>query len=209
MQRSRLVLAGVAYVFGVSIGVLVTLHLSKKELEEQANAYVSYYTDILNNKGVVVPDSVDSVEEVRTPTAIVDYTKYSTIVESYSKPALISESEEDDEGPPEPDERVPPEELDEKIRIGKPEPIEMIQYMEDCMFYDKLSLDYYATEDILADHRDEAIPDQSVVMGDHFDLLEKMRFAPEKERPSVIYMRDHVNAVDYEIVRNDREYYGG
>lgn len=76
------------------------------------------------------------------------------------------------------------------------------EYFEDEADYDKITITYYESDDILADDRDEPIDDIEGAIGP--DALES--FGHISEDPNICYVRNRSREADFEIIKNEGSY---
>lgn len=65
--------------------------------------------------------------------------------------------------------------------------------------YEQVTLTYYSEDDVLADERDQILPDQNSVVG----LENLQKFGHGSEDPNVVYIRNPRLEVDYEVCRSE------
>jgi hypothetical protein len=68
--------------------------------------------------------------------------------------------------------------------------------------YDQIQLSYYAGDDTLADDRDDVIEDPVPMVGSEFRHL----FGQISGDPNVVFIRNGVRQVDFEITRSEGKY---
>lgn len=76
------------------------------------------------------------------------------------------------------------------------------EYFEDAANHSQVTLTYYEGDGVLADERDEAIPDIDHTVGDN----NIVRFGHRSEDPNVLYIRNHVLGTDFEICLDKGKY---
>ena len=108
--------------------------------------------------------------------------------------AMESPEEDEDEDEYEEDE---PEE-DEKD--SGPYPITAAQFCNSRSYYDKVSLNYYAEDDVVSDERDKVMENAEEVVGRLQEMFDGMEY------PSICYIRNEELEIDYEISVIDSSY---
>jgi hypothetical protein len=91
---------------------------------------------------------------------------------------------------------------DPPLEPAAPYPITGESFSEDCEFYVKEYLTYYEGDCVLADSTDELIDDIPGTVGLRFDSY----FGEDPTDPDVIYIRNDLLAIDYEITRVEGSY---
>ena len=92
------------------------------------------------------------------------------------------------------------EEEKKKRRPDRPYILEHDEFYESE--YQAVTLTWYEGDEVLADEKDEHIPDIDKVVGE--DNL--LRFGAGSRDPNIIYVRNEKLEVDFEIVKNDGSY---
>ena len=83
-----------------------------------------------------------------------------------------------------------------------PFPIMQAEYFHDEQDYDKLSITYYAGDDTVADTRDDIINDVASIIGS----CHKKFMGYDPKEPYVVYVRNHKNQQDFEVVFDERAF---
>lgn len=83
-----------------------------------------------------------------------------------------------------------------------PRIISASEMLNQYQWYQKLTLTYYAGDDVLTDGLDEPIEDPKDIIGEHF----KEFFGMSENDPDVIHVRNDDTESDYEVVRVDTSY---
>lgn len=83
-----------------------------------------------------------------------------------------------------------------------PRTISASEMLNQKQWYSKVTLTYYAGDDVLADDQDEPIEDPKDIIGEHF----KEFFGMSENDPDVIHVRNDDTESDYEVVRVDTSY---
>lgn len=79
---------------------------------------------------------------------------------------------------------------------------EFNDYQEATEYYDKLTISYYAGDDVLADENDQMMIEDRYVIGD--EALSS--FGKDSGDDMVVYVRNHPLTIDYEVVKIDAKY---
>lgn len=77
--------------------------------------------------------------------------------------------------------------------------IKQATFMQDDQNYTQATVTWYAQDGVLADDRDEPIDDVDMCVG----LNNLDRFGQSSGQPNVVYVRNDVLGIDYEILRSD------
>lgn len=83
-----------------------------------------------------------------------------------------------------------------------PRMISASEMLNQKQWYSKVTLTYYAGDDVLADDQDEPLEDPKDIIGEHF----KEFFGMSENDPDVIHVRNDDTESDYEVVRVDTSY---
>ena len=83
-----------------------------------------------------------------------------------------------------------------------PRTISASEMLNQNQWYSKVTLTYYAGDDVLTDDQDEPIEDPMDIIGEHFKEL----FGMNEDEPDIIYVRNDDTESDYEVVRVDASY---
>ncbi len=170
----------------------------QKEMEKFDDAYEEELDNLINTMNKDIYEH-DKREEKKT---YVDYVKkYSPeeiIKDKYYDmpyPDVIDEDYHEDDGPPE----DPPE---NDLQYEEPFVISREEFDEGYPHFDKITITYYAEDDVLADEQDEIIPDIEAVVG-HDSLS---RFGDMSDDDCVVYVRNGRLGADYEIILTQESY---
>jgi hypothetical protein len=88
-------------------------------------------------------------------------------------------------------------------RVGdKPYVITKEEYLEGRDGFEQIELSYYQGDDVLADEREQPIPDEETTVGN--DNL--TRFGHGSEDPNIVYVRNETLEADFEITRSFGSY---
>lgn len=113
------------------------------------------------------------------------------------------ESPEDDEADEDSDGEYDEDEMDipdVEDRTDGPYEITAGEFCNSRTYYDKVSVNYFGEDDIVADDRDEVMENASRILGD----LQAAFSGPRA--PSVVYIRNEALEVDYEVSFVDGSY---
>lgn len=114
------------------------------------------------------------------------------------------ESPEDDEADEDSDGEYDEDELDipeiEELHHDRPYEITAGEFCNNRTYYDKVSVNYFAEDEVVADDRDEVMENASKILGD----LQSAFRGPRA--PSVVYIRNEELEVDYEVSFVDGSY---
>ncbi len=170
----------------------------QKEMEKIDDAYEEELDNLINTMNRDI-DEHQKREEKKT---YVDYVKkYSPdeiVKDKYYDmpyPDDIDEDYHEDDGPPE----DPPE---NDLQYEEPFVISREEFDEGYPHFDKITITYYAEDDVLADEQDEIISDIEAVVG--YDSLS--RFGDMSDDDCVVYVRNGRLGADYEIVLTQESY---
>ena len=83
-----------------------------------------------------------------------------------------------------------------------PRTISASEMINQNQWYSKVTLTYYAGDDILADDQDEPIEDPMDIIGEHF----KEFFGMNEDEPDIIYVRNDDRESDYEVAKVETSY---
>lgn len=93
------------------------------------------------------------------------------------------------------------EDLDQKLeearRNAKPFLITLDQFTDECDYYDKVSLTFYALDEMFVDEYDEPVTDPFALIPD--EILESWGYGSDD--PDMAYVRNDAIATDYEVTR--------
>ena len=94
---------------------------------------------------------------------------------------------------------------EEAVALGYsdfPRMISASEMLNQKQWYSKVTLTYYAGDDVLADDQDEPIEDPEDIIGEHF----KEFFGTNEDEPDVIYVRNDDRESDYEVAKVETSY---
>lgn len=206
-----------SFLGGAAIGALICFAILKEKYEELANEEIENIKDYYQKEMEKIDDAYeeeldnlintmnrdmyehDKREGTKT---YVDYVKkYSPdeiVKDKYygmPYPDVIDEDyHEDDELPEDPPEN--------DLQYEKPFVISREEFDEGYPHFDKITITYYAEDDVLADEQDEIIPDIEAVVG--YDSLS--RFGDMSDDDCVVYVRNGRLGADYEIILTQESY---
>lgn len=83
-----------------------------------------------------------------------------------------------------------------------PRMISASEMLNQKQWYSKVTLTYYAGDDVLADDQDEPIEDPMDIIGEHF----KEFFGMNEDEPDIIYVRNDDRESDYEVAKVETSY---
>lgn len=83
-----------------------------------------------------------------------------------------------------------------------PRTISNSEMLNQKQWYSKVTLTYYAGDDVLADDQDEPIEDPKDIIGEHF----KEFFGMNDDEPDIIYVRNDNQESDYEVAKVETSY---
>lgn len=192
-------------------GYLLWQHHNKKKAEQRDNEpleveHISYQPKKSEKPSVVIRDDDDMAKgETDMPKE-----KFASRVSSYEQTngekenfeAYISsmESPEDDE--PDEDEDYDESDLDIPGHNSDDGPYQITagEFCNNRTYYDKVSLNYFAEDGVVADDRDEIMENAPRILGDLQEAFSNSRSS------NVIYIRNEELEVDYEVSLVDGSY---
>lgn len=170
----------------------------QKEMEKIDDAYEEELDNLINTMN---RDMYEHDKREGTKTYVDYVKKYSPdeIVKDkyYDMPypdVIDKDYHEDDELPEDPPEN--------DLQYEKPFVISREEFDEGYPHFDKITITYYAEDDVLADEQDEIIPDIEAVVG--YDSLS--RFGDMSDDDCVVYVRNGRLGADYEIILTQESY---
>lgn len=83
-----------------------------------------------------------------------------------------------------------------------PRMISASEMLNQKQWYSKVTLTYYAGDDVLADDQDEPLEDPEDIIGEHF----KEFFGMNEDEPDIIYVRNDDRESDYEVAKVETSY---
>lgn len=83
-----------------------------------------------------------------------------------------------------------------------PRMISASEMLNQKQWYSKVTLTYYAGDDVLADDQDEPLEDPMDIIGEHF----KEFFGMNEDEPDIIYVRNDDRESDYEVAKVETSY---
>lgn len=206
-----------SFLGGAAIGALICFAVLKEKYEALANEEIKNMKDYYQKEMEKIDDAYeeeldnlintmnrdmyehDKREGTKT---YVDYVKKynpDEIVkdEYYDMPypdVIDEDYHEDDELPEDPPEN--------DLQCEKPFVISREEFDEGYPHFDKITITYYAEDDVLADEQDEIITDIEAVVG--YDSLS--RFGDMSDDDCVVYVRNGRLGADYEIILTQESY---
>lgn len=206
-----------SFLGGAAIGALICFAVLKEKYEALANEEIKNMKDYYQKEMEKIDDAYeeeldnlintmnrdmyehDKREGTKT---YVDYVKKynpDEIVkdEYYDMPypdVIDEDYHEDDELPEDPPEN--------DLQSEKPFVISREEFDEGYPHFDKITITYYAEDDVLADEQDEIITDIEAVVG--YDSLS--RFGDMSDDDCVVYVRNGRLGADYEIILVQESY---
>lgn len=83
-----------------------------------------------------------------------------------------------------------------------PRMISASEMLNQKQWYSKVTLTYYAGDDVVADDQDEPLEDPMDIIGEHF----KEFFGMNEDEPDIIYVRNDDQESDYEVAKVETSY---
>lgn len=83
-----------------------------------------------------------------------------------------------------------------------PRMISASEMLNQKQWYSKVTLTYYAGDDVLVDDQDEPLEDPMDIIGEHF----KEFFGMNEDEPDIIYVRNDDRESDYEVAKVETSY---
>lgn len=204
------------FALGVVIGGASTYKIVKDRFEKQYEDEVSQYRDYIKKK-YEVPTTMSVREEVEehVSSAKVDYHKvakdYGSLANKQDIETVMRErgiNRPIEEAPPEDEEEDDEEDdLEESPVFDVPIQdgiyiIPPIEFYETTTGNEKISLEYYAMDDVLVDDAGQPIDDRDAIVGP--GNLEKFGYRSHNE--NTLYVRNHMKSADFEIIRLEDSY---
>ena len=193
--RAALFITGGAIGFLVAKKLLETTYaeLAQEEIDSVKEAFEEYINDPKNFD--TTSKDKEEVKEKYEEISSMYRTQYSpeqkTNYEAYSKKSLTETEDIDTEAPY----------ADEPhIDRSRPYVIGDEEFSNECDHHDKIAISYYSVDGILADERDEIMPEED----------ELQNLIPELvglfEKSDIVYVRDEPRATDFEIAKIERSF---
>lgn len=166
--------------------------------------YILYHADKLEKPNVVVRDDGDvnkgetDIPKEKFAKRVSAYMQTEGEKENFEAYISSMESPEEDD----PDDEYDEDDYDIRGRSNKGQPFQITagEFCNSRTYYDKVSLNYFAGDEVVADDRDEVVEDASRILGDIQEAFDDPR------SPSVVYIRNEELEVDYEISLVDGRY---
>ena len=95
----------------------------------------------------------------------------------------------------------PPASSGDENEILAPYVVNVEEYHDTNLHFDKSTLYYYNLDDTLVDESEEPIADVDAVIGDGL-----MRFGDGSDDPDIVYVRNEKLGIDYEVIRVEKSY---
>jgi hypothetical protein len=201
MNQQYLVLAGTA-IGGLAIGAGITYLVTNKRIEakyaqiaQDEIADAKAYYRVLHKK-----------DDLADPVELVD--KYKSLVVTARYADRVVESDIADDIPETEDEPVVEDDgfdYEEEIRNRTPDRpyiISHAEYFEDKDDYPQVTFTYFEEDDILVDEGESPIHDTESVVGD----VNLTQFGHGSRDNNIVYIRNDVLELEFEIVRNKGNY---
>lgn len=169
---------------GAGIGSLVTYRLLKDKYEALVEEEIESVKETFSRRTTPVYDELDNgltQEEYEEGLGHLEYKSPARERTAYNH---ISRPEEADEN-----------------EILAPYVINVVEYNDTNLHFDKSTIYYYNLDDTLVDENEEPIADVDMVIGDGL-----MRFGEGSDDPDIVYVRNEKLAIDYEVIRSEKSY---
>lgn len=206
-----------AFLGGAATGALICFAILKEKYEELANEEIENIKDYYQKEMEKIDDAYEEELDNLINTMNRDMyehdkregTKtYVDYVKKYSPDEIVKDKYYDmpypdviDEDYHEDDE-LPEDPPENDLQYEKPFVISREEFDEGYPHFDKITITYYAEDDVLADEQDEIIPDIEAVVG--YDSLS--RFGDMSDDDCVVYVRNGRLGADYEIILTQESY---
>ena len=206
-----------SFLGGAAIGALICFAILKEKYEELANEEIENIKDYYQKEMEKIDDAYEEELDNLINTMNRDMyehdkregTKtYVDYVKKYSPDEIVKDKYYDmpypdviDEDYHEDDE-LPEDPPENDLQYEKPFVISREEFDEEYPHFDKITITYYAEDDVLADEQDEIIPDIEAVVG--YDSLS--RFGDMSDDDCVVYVRNGRLGADYEIILTQESY---
>lgn len=206
-----------SFLGGAATGALICFAILKEKYEELANEEIENIKDYYQKEMEKIDDAYEEELDNLINTMNRDMyehdkregTKtYVDYVKKYSPDEIVKDKYYDmpypdviDEDYHEDDE-LPEDPPENDLQYEKPFVISREEFDEGYPHFDKITITYYAEDDVLADEQDEIIPDIEAVVG--YDSLS--RFGDMSDDDCVVYVRNGRLGADYEIILTQESY---
>lgn len=206
-----------SFLGGAATGALICFAILKEKYEELANEEIENIKDYYQKEMEKIDDAYEEELDNLINTMNRDMyehdkregTKtYVDYVKKYSPDEIVKDKYYDmpypdviDEDYHEDDE-LPEDSPENDLQYEKPFVISREEFDEGYPHFDKITITYYAEDDVLADEQDEIISDIEAVVG--YDSLS--RFGDMSDDDCVVYVRNGRLGADYEIILTQESY---
>lgn len=151
---------------------------AEQDAQEQVDEVMEVVSDMQGNNEVIInPDKKPDLATYVNQTLIEKH--------NYSNPQVEVDREELDR------------KLDEVRANAKPYLISYDQFTDECEFYDKISMTFYALDETFVDEYEDPVADPFSLIPDN--ILENWGFGSDD--PDMAYVRNDAIAADYEVTR--------
>ena len=179
--------------------------------EPEFEDYTSYShnntsnSDIADSRGISGPMKGISVDSAKAIKADMDALSRDVHDCDFDEHMAEREAPEDDISEYEDALELDRQMHDEALAEGYsdfPRTISASEMLNQKQWYSKVTLTYYAGDDVLADDQDEPIEDPMDIIGEHF----KEFFGMNEDEPDIIYVRNDDRESDYEVAKVETSY---
>jgi len=182
------------FVMGLAVGVGGSFKYFKTKYQAIANEEIDSVKMMVKNRTMKAEGIVGGMSKLNDtlnvePGAVIEYNKLArryTTESSLLKSTLKSTVQEAAKA------------HDEKV----PYLISSKEFIEECLNYEKITLTYYESEEVLLDEREEIIDNANNLVGNDFSN----HFDENETEKDVVYIRNDYDDTDYEIVRSHLSY---
>jgi hypothetical protein len=188
---------------GGLVGYLLHRHVSEARLEADIESVKEHYRDRLKTAAV---DALGTdLPHIAIVTPLADYAGDGRVRDAAGVGSAVDPYKDLEDLEREAEEEASEEliaEMFEEIDTSNPHVISLDEFSEERETYQKLTITYYAADDVLADDREQPIRDVVGTVGP--DIGDK--FGQKSDDPNIVYIRNSRLEVDFEVVLDKRPY---
>lgn len=186
---------------GGVLGWLLHRHVSDARLEAEIEEVKSYYKARANEAAKTVALATHPGKLVADPDSFVPMVSFGFAEEDASGDSSEDGGDASSETPEDGAVLVRPESVEDVRNPQFPYVISIDEFSEDFEKYQKITLNYYAEDDVLADDKDVPIRDAVGLAGAF-----KTKFGDRSGDPHIVFIRNERLESDFEITLDERAF---
>lgn len=193
-------LIGAAVGAAGGLGVVVGWNLAEKKYHDIADQEIAQFKEEYHNESRRIAAQNEAAKDEIMSTPDLGYAPSGAVIRDGSDLGQVPDDIRNSIFPEAPAEEWDiAQEILQREQNGPTVPyiISQEEFMEGVDHYEQITLTYYEEDEVLADIKDEPVPEQEKLIGDG-----NLEFGRGSNDPNIVYVRNENNMVDLEIIRS-------